>query len=122
MRPLRLLLVDDEASLADLLKRYLERLSYTVDVYTHPSDALASVESDPERYDLLVTDLTLPGIDGEELLLRIREHRPDLPAIIASGYPYQPRSEGAVFLQKPFLPRMLADEIARALARQQSDG
>jgi DNA-binding NtrC family response regulator len=109
----RLLLVDDEAALADLLKRYLERLDYAVDVYTQPADALASVAANPTRYSLLVTDLTLPGINGEELLLRMREHNPGLPAIIASGYPYQPRSPGVVFVQKPFLPRLLVQEIER---------
>ena len=116
MRSSRLLLVDDEAALGDLLKRYLERLGYAVDSYTRPADALASVAEDPARYSLLVTDLTLPGMDGEELLRRIRGHSPDMPAIIASGYPYQPRSNNVTFVQKPFLPKMLAEEIERLLA------
>jgi DNA-binding NtrC family response regulator len=116
MRPSRLLLVDDEPALADLLRRYLERLGYAVDSFTQPAEALASVAADPARYALLVTDLTLPGIDGEELLLRMRVHNPAMPAIIASGYPYEPRSKGVTFVQKPFLPRMLAEEIERLLA------
>jgi len=121
MRSSRVLLVDDEAALGDLLKRYLERLGYSVDAYTHPAEALASVAEDPARYSLLVTDLTLPGINGEELLLRIREHAPGIPAIIASGYPYEPRTAGVAFVQKPFLPRMLAEEIERLLGKSGID-
>lgn len=111
----RLLLVDDEAPLADLLKKYLERIGYTVDACTSPEDALAKFEADPEQYALVLTDLALPGMNGEELLNRMRQRHPQLRAIICSGYPYEPRAPQVAFLQKPFLPKMLADEIERAL-------
>ena len=72
MGPPRLILVDDEPSLADLLKRYLERSGYQVSVCTHPEAALTLLESDPGHYALLITDLTLPGMDGDELVRRSR--------------------------------------------------
>ena len=110
-----LLLVDDEAGLAELLKRYLERLGYEVDVCLHPEAALDLLDAHPSRYRLLITDLTLPVINGEELIERARKKVPGLRAIISSGYPYQPRSADVEFLQKPFLPKMLAELAQRAL-------
>ena len=109
------LLVDDEPALANLLKKYLERLGYQVDACTHPEAALRLLDENPERYRLLVTDLTLPDMNGEELVVRSRERTPQLRAIIASGYPYEPRAEGVEFLQKPFQPAMLAQAVERIL-------
>lgn len=109
------LLVDDETALADLLKRYLERLGYHVDACVDPETALGYLDAHPARYALLITDLTLPNMDGEQLLERARERTPGLRAIIASGYPYQPRNAGVEFLQKPFLPKILAEVIERIL-------
>jgi DNA-binding NtrC family response regulator len=110
-----LLLVDDETALADLLKRYLERLGYQVDACVHPEAALGFLDAHPARYALLITDFTLPAMNGEQLLERARERAPGLRAIIASGYPYQPHIAGVEFLQKPFLPKMLAETIERVL-------
>jgi len=110
-----LLLVDDEPALANLLKKYLERLGYRVDACTHPDAALKLLDENPARYRLLVTDLTLPDMSGEELVLRSRERTPLLRAIIASGYPYEPRAAGVEFLQKPFQPAALAQAVERIL-------
>ncbi len=109
------LLVDDEPALLNLLKKYLERLGYQVDACTHPDTALKLLDENPQRYGLLVTDLTLPEINGEELVLRSRERTPQLPAIIVSGYPYEPRTAGVEFLQKPFPPAVLAQAVERIL-------
>jgi two-component system cell cycle sensor histidine kinase/response regulator CckA len=111
----RLLLVDDEAALLDLLKKYLERLGYEVDACATPEDALALFDQDPVRYALVLTDLTLPGITGEEMLDRMRARHPKLRAIVSSGYPYAPRAAHVEFLQKPFLPKMLAGAIEKML-------
>lgn len=115
MEPPCLLLVDDEVALADLLKKYLERLGYRVDACTHPEAALALLDAHPERYTLLITDLTLPAMSGDELIGRARERAPQLRAIVASGYAYEPRVAGVEFLQKPFLPKLLAEAVGRAL-------
>lgn len=114
MSALRLLIVDDEPNLLNLLSRYLGRLGYEVETCGSAEAALALFEAGPDRYALAITDLSLPTMNGEEFIERIRLLRPRLPAIITSGYPYQPRA-GTGFLQKPFLPQMLADEIEKAL-------
>ena len=69
----------------------------------------------PGATRLLVTDLMLPDMNGEELVLRSRERIPQLRAIIASGYPYEPRAGGVEFLQKPFQPAVLAQAVERIL-------
>jgi DNA-binding NtrC family response regulator len=54
-------------------------------------------------------------MNGEELIGKLREMRPQLPAIITSGYPYQPQASGIGFVQKPFLPQALVEQIEKAL-------
>jgi DNA-binding NtrC family response regulator len=63
----------------------------------------------------VMTDLTLDGMNGEDMLDRMRARRPSLKAILASGYPHVPRSKRTTFLQKPFLPKALADAIAELI-------
>jgi two-component system cell cycle sensor histidine kinase/response regulator CckA len=111
----RLLLVDDEPALLELLKTYLERLGYQVDGRGDAQEAISLLERDPQGYALVLTDLTLPGISGEEMITRMRTLSPGLPAIVSSGYPYEPRGKKIVFLQKPYVPKMLADTIEKLL-------
>ena len=112
----RILVVDDEAPLLDLLKKYLERIGYQVETCSTPEGALDLFEADPARFSLVLTDLTLPGMDGEEMIARMRARAPKLRVIIASGYPYEPHGKRTGYLQKPFLPKMLADQIQKMLA------
>jgi two-component system, cell cycle sensor histidine kinase and response regulator CckA len=115
MAAARILLVDDEPPLLDLLTRYLERLGYQVDACLTPEDALERFETDPARYDLVLTDLSLPIIRGDEMLARMRARYPKLRAIVASGYPYTSPVKRTMSLQKPFLPKMLAEQIEELL-------
>ena len=111
----RLLVVDDDATLLKLLRRYLERLGHEVETATDPHDALARYSAEPARYHLVIVDLTLPGMNGEELLERMRRIDPDLRALITSGYVYEPQLPEVGFLQKPFLPEVLAKAVELAL-------
>jgi DNA-binding NtrC family response regulator len=114
MGALRLLIIDDEPKLLDLVRRYLGRLGYEVETCSGAEEALALFQAAPDQFSLAITDLSLPTLNGEELIERMRQLRPGLPAIITSGYPYQPRA-GIGFLQKPFLPQMLAEAVESAL-------
>jgi len=115
-----LLIVDDEPRLLDLLSRYLGRLGYEVQTCGSAEEALAQFQAGPERIAMVITDLSLPSVSGEDLIHRMRQLRPGLPAVITSGYPYVPRSAGVGFLQKPFLPQMLAEAIEKALKGAQT--
>jgi two-component system C4-dicarboxylate transport response regulator DctD len=115
VKPLQILVVDDEAALSALLKKYLERLGYLVDTCSEAAQALALLKSQPERYAAVVTDLALPAISGEELLQQARALNPGLRGVITSGYAYKPRQAGVEFLQKPFMAKTLADLLERML-------
>jgi len=110
-----LLIVDDELKLLELMSRYLGRLGYQVETAGDAAHALALFQAAPEQFSIVITDLSLPSMNGEELVERIWQIRPRLPAIITSGYAYVPRAAGVGFLQKPFLPQMLVDAVERAL-------
>ena len=110
-----LLLIDDEAALLELLTKYLERLGYQIESCFSAEEAIVQFEADPDRYALVLTDLTLPGMSGEHMLEAMHVRRPELPAIISSGYPYVPRSKKITFLQKPYGPKMLAEMIAKMI-------
>jgi len=117
----RLLLVEDEESLARLLSEYLRRLGYAVDSCRSAQCALDLLQSDPAGYALVIADLTLPDMSGDRLLDGIRRRCPDTPVLVASGYPDAGGlccdSEPARFrfLQKPFLPQTLAETVAAML-------
>ena len=110
---LHLLVVDDEPALLQLLKRFLERAGFKVDLALSSTDAIQLFEQN--RYALVVTDLTMEGMDGEELARELRKLRPDIPILLTSGYPYVPQTPNVAFLQKPFLPAMLIDAVKNAL-------
>lgn len=78
--------VDDDPDIAFLMRRWLERLGYKVSSYTEPQEALAAFEASPMAFDVVVTDLTMPGLSGLQLAARITERRSDLPVVVISGY------------------------------------
>ncbi len=113
----RLLLVDDEPTLLQLLRRYLERQGFDVDTAESAEMALSTFNLDPQRYDFVITDLTLPGLNGAELLEQIRSENPSGTRTHLKRISVRATTEGRQFLQKPFLPQMLADQIAKTLKR-----
>jgi len=118
MSAARLLIVDDETTLLDLLRRFLERRGYLVDTCATADAASARFSQNPKSYDLVIADLNLDdGKTGVELIEQLRLQRPALPALITSGTPYVPTLKGVSFLQKPFLPQMLVDAVEKALHR-----
>ena len=81
-----ILLVDDERMVLQSIGPYLEHFGYRVEPFTTPTAALASFESRPDQFDLLVTDQVMPNMTGDVLAKRVRELRPDLPVILCTGY------------------------------------
>ena len=115
MAAARILIVDDEAALANLLRQFLARAGYQAEACLDSAQALRLLESGAASFEVLVTDLALPEINGEELIERARKLNPKLRAIVTSGYAYSPRGEGVEFLQKPFSPKMLVATVERML-------
>ncbi|HLJ47959.1 MAG TPA: response regulator [Bryobacteraceae bacterium] len=121
--PKRVLLVDDEVALARLLETYLKRLGYEVATYSDSLQAFEAFQSSAERFDLVIADMSMPRMTGEELLRKIMEMDAGVRALLCSGYPFCPEvlppeiQKRFAFLLKPFLPRMLSQSIDELLAR-----
>lgn len=81
-----ILLVDDEEQLLYTIRRMMARLGYRVEAFSNPALALHAFRTNPQSYDLVVTDMMMPEMSGDELIVRLREIRPDLPAMIISSY------------------------------------
>jgi len=82
----RILLVDDEESVAKLEKQMLERMGYKVTCRLHSAEALEAFRANPFSFDLVVSDMSMPNIPGDELAQKIKSIRPDVPIIICTGF------------------------------------
>ena len=81
-----ILLVDDEPELALLGKEALERFGYTVFSTVDPVEAFEAFRAAPDKFDLVVTDQTMPNMTGMELAAELRQIRPNIPVILCTGY------------------------------------
>ena len=81
-----ILLVDDEEQLVEMEQQMLKKLGYTVTTETSSKNALELFRSAPDRFDLVITDLTMPEMNGYLLAQQLKGIRPDLPIILCSGY------------------------------------
>jgi PAS domain S-box-containing protein len=82
----RILFIDDEEAIADMNRQRLEKLGYRVEIRTDPAAALALFRSDPDGFDLVVTDMTMPKMTGDRLVREILAIRPDMPVMLCTGY------------------------------------
>ncbi|SHO48555.1 hybrid sensor histidine kinase/response regulator [Desulfopila aestuarii] len=82
----RLLIVDDEADLREVLQRILENIGYSVTVAATPIEALARFTATPHDFDMLITDMNMPEMDGAELIDKVRALRENLPVILCTGF------------------------------------
>ncbi|MFP4307590.1 MAG: ATP-binding protein [Desulfococcaceae bacterium] len=118
----RILVVDDEAPITGMLEQMLTRLGYTVTVRTQSQDALNLFRKNPDRFDLVLTDMTMPGLDGVQLTRALLEQRPGLPIILCTGFSESVSEEEAraagvrAYLMKPVVRSQLARAIREALA------
>ncbi len=78
--------MDDEKSIVLAAKHNLEDLSYTVFTETSPIHALEVFRKEPQKYDLLITDTTMPGMTGDKLAKEVMAIRSDMPVVLCTGY------------------------------------
>jgi PAS domain S-box-containing protein len=118
----RVLLVDDEQPLVEIGKQMLERLGYTVTARTSSVEALALFKAQPDRFDLVITDIVMPNMAGERLAEKLMDIRADIPVILCTGYSekFTRKHASAMgvrsFLMKPLLMQDLANTVKQALA------
>ncbi len=122
----RVLVVDDEEQLATLGSKMLERLGYRVTTSTSSVEALNLIRENPGRFDVVVTDMTMPDMTGAELSREILALREDLPIILCTGYSElitreQARELGVSdFLEKPVTTTGLAKAVRKAVGKRKS--
>jgi nitrogen-specific signal transduction histidine kinase len=116
-----ILLVDDEQPLVDIGRQMLERLGYSVATRTSSVEALELFKADPDRFDLVITDIVMPNMSGDRLARKIIDIRNDIPVVLCTGYSEKfTRQEAAdmgirSFLMKPLVMKDLADTVRQAL-------
>ncbi|MDZ7631209.1 MAG: PAS domain S-box protein [Gemmatimonadaceae bacterium] len=117
----RVMVVDDEPAVAAFLSNALARFGYRTSTFTSGEAAIQQLADSAERYDLLITDMTMPRISGEDLLREALRLRPDLPVVVCTGYsasmsPERAYELGAAgYLSKPISINDLALQIRRIL-------
>ena len=122
----RILLVDDEAPLLEMMSELLRRLGYEPEAHVNPQDALQAFTADPARYDLVLTDEAMPGMPGTALARSVRKVSAGIPILIITGRAEEPLARGATeagvaqILLKPIEARDLAAALARHIARPQA--
>ena len=117
----RLLLVDDDPAIVGLEKSVLETLGYHVTGVTSSHEALQVFQASPRDFDLLLTDMTMPGLTGVELSLRVHAIRPEIPIVLCSGFSELIDGDKAkaigiqAYLMKPVLRKEMAETIRKVL-------
>jgi CheY-like chemotaxis protein len=121
------LVVDDEPMVRDVAQAILQRLGLDVVLAGTGDEAVQRYAADPESIDLVLLDLTMPGLTGAEIFRRLRQIRPDAAVVLMSGYSEEEASsrfagKGLVgFIEKPFSTQGLANAIQGVLTPRSTD-
>ncbi|MBF0224995.1 MAG: transporter substrate-binding domain-containing protein [Desulfobacterales bacterium] len=117
-----ILFVDDEPFIVDITDVMLNELGYKVTATYDPVEALEIFKNDPSKFDLVITDMTMPSITGDKLAVSMMEIRPDIPIIILTGYSHMISSKKAqalgvkALVLKPLAIKELAITIRKVIA------
>jgi PAS domain S-box-containing protein len=117
----RILFVDDELAIVNMGKKTLESLGYDVVIRTSSIEALEFFKTQPDRIDIIITDLTMPNMTGEELSKELMQIRPDIPIILCTGFSARMDEKKAMdigiraFVSKPILKRDIAETIRKVI-------
>ena len=120
----RILFIDDEPTLVEIANEMLGKLGYGVDASTSSIEALELFKTQPDKFDLVITDMTMPGMTGDELARNIIQVKADIPIIICTGYSQRINKNMATqlgiraFLMKPLLMQELANTVRKVLDKK----
>jgi two-component system, cell cycle sensor histidine kinase and response regulator CckA len=115
------MLVDDEKALVDIGQQLLESLGYTVEGWTSAQDTLQAFRWGPERFQLIITDMTMPQLTGDRLARMIHQIRPTIPIILCTGFSYSltnsslDKSHFKTVVMKPLTLEELAGAVRKAI-------
>lgn len=114
-----ILFVDDEKQIVDMVRLMLENLGYQVTVRTSSVEALEAFRNKPDKYDMVITDMTMPNMTGKDLAKELMNERPDIPIILCTGFSEQIDERRAkelgmsAFIMKPIVMHDIANTIRR---------
>jgi PAS domain S-box-containing protein len=117
----RILFVDDETMILEIAEQMLKNFGYEVTTESSSVKALEIFKSNPDGFDLLITDQSMPNMSGSELVAEILKARPGMPIILCSGYSSKVSAENASdkgirkYMTKPYSPKELAKAIREVL-------
>ncbi|MCJ7539742.1 MAG: response regulator [Desulfobacterales bacterium] len=117
----RILFVDDEASMVYVGRYRLERLGYKIEAKTSPVEALEAFNANPDQFDLVITDMSMPQMTGDQLVKEILKTRPDMPTILCTGFSEKIDEDKAKeigirqYIEKPINRRDLAFMVRKVL-------
>lgn len=117
----RILFVDDEPMITQMVQEVLSGLGYRVTAVSAPADALELLSQSPETFDLLITDQSMPGMNGTELSQKTRQIRPDMPILLLTGYSESVTPENAeefgidAVIMKPVVEAKLSEAVRELL-------
>ena len=117
----RILLVDDEEPIIRLEKQMLERLGYQVTEYSSSEDAFKEFKTNSENFDLVITDMAMPNMTGDNLAKKMLSIKADLPIVICTGFSEKINKKQAQaigvkgLLMKPVVKREMAQMIRKVL-------
>jgi len=122
----RILFVDDEKDITDYVKESLGQLGYQVVTRTHSVEALSLFKSSPGEFDLVISDVTMPNMPGDEMVRQMLLIRPEIPIILCTGYSERISQEMAkslgvrAFLMKPLTLQGLTEVVQKVLKKRKS--
>jgi len=117
----RILFVDDEESMVYVARNRLERLGYQVEAKTSPDEALNLFRDIPNQFDMVITDMSMPEMTGDRFVQEILKIRPDIPAILCTGYSEKIDKQKAKemgirqYIEKPIKRSVLAKMVRKIL-------
>jgi len=123
----QILLLDDEEAMVDAIKEMLASLGYKVDARTDPIEVLDLFREEPHKFDLVITDMTMPKMTGGELAKELIRIRPDIPIVLCTGFSGLISEEKAKaigireFVMKPIVMKEMAGIIRRVLDENEGD-
>jgi len=122
----RILLVDDEEGLVRAYTGTLKNLGYDVEAHTNPIETLEAFQAEPDRFDLVITDMTMPQMTGEKLVQELIKIRSDISVILCTGYSERIDKEKAktlgirAYVMKPFETKTLAQIVRKVLDEEKT--
>jgi DNA-binding NtrC family response regulator len=124
----KLLVVDDDTDIVQVLKMGLLKNRFLVDAFTNPEEALQSFKSNAESYSLLLSDMRMPALSGIQLARKVKEINPNVKVVLMTAFEIRdeeyskvfPSSRVDGFLQKPITIRDLINKILSLIGESES--